>query len=221
VLRVAAEAIAGAAGAPVLVVPTRNRRVMLSWRREPGGYVVRLHRFFLEAGPDLLAAVGRHLRRPGAETRRVLQEFFAAQRDLHPAAPRPRRRTTVVSAGRHHDLAELFARLNEEHFRGAVEARITWGRRARRRRTRSIRLGSWHEEERLIRINAALDAAFVPAFFVAAIVHHEMLHAHLGVARTGGRRTVHGRVFRERERAYAGHADAERWLRENLHRLLR
>jgi predicted SprT family Zn-dependent metalloprotease len=221
VLRVAAEAIAGTAGAPVLVVPTRNRRVMLSWRRDAGGYVVRLHRLFLEAGPELLATIGRHLVRPGADTRRALQAFFAAQRERHPEAPRPRRRTSVVTAGRHHDLAEFFTRLNEVHFAGAVEARITWGKSVQRRRRRSMRLGSWHEEERLIRINAGLDRDFVPAFFVASIVHHEMLHAHLGVSRAGGRRSVHGRAFRERERAYADHVAAERWLRENLHRLLR
>ena len=139
-------------------------------------------------------------------------------------APKPgrARRQIIRQQGRHFHLGEIFDRINGNYFEGKVTAAITWGRRSARRRRRSIRLGSYRQEENLIRINPALDAEFVPSFVVEALVHHEMLHALIPVRRgENGRRVVHGRDFREREGAFRDCRQAKEWTRENLGLLLR
>jgi hypothetical protein len=132
------------------------------------------------------------------------------------------RQQTIRRAGRHFHLGEIFDRINGDYFKGEVAAAITWGRHSARRRRRSIRLGSYRREQNLIRINPALDAEFVPAAVVEALVHHEMLHAVIPARRgNNGRRVIHGRDFRGRERQYHGYREAKEWIGENIGLLLR
>jgi hypothetical protein len=51
-------------------------------------------------------------------------------------------------------------------------------------------------------------------------VHHEMLHQAVPAKETGGRRIVHGREFRRRERAYPDYTRARAWEEANLPLLL-
>ncbi|MEM8960743.1 MAG: hypothetical protein AAGD38_04630, partial [Acidobacteriota bacterium] len=103
---------------------------------------------------------------------------------------------------------------------------ITWGRapRARGRRRshrRSIRLGSYCSERRLIRVHRVLDHHDVPAWFVAWVVFHELLHAaEPPTAGSGGRRVVHTAAFRRREQAHPDTERARRWLARHLDVLL-
>lgn len=150
-----------------------------------------------------------------------LLERCLGPRGLSPKARRPRR-PTITPRGRHFHLGEILERINRDCFGGKVTAAITWGRRSARGPRRSIRLGSYRRGENLIRIHPALDAEFVPPCVVEALVHHEMLHAVIPV-RIGekGRRVVHGRDFRARERRFRGYRQAEQWRRDNIELLLR
>src|SRR5262249_23445583 len=115
----------------------------------------------------------------------------------------------------------LFDALNERYFDVAVDARITWGKAAAIRR-RSIKLGSYHANEKLIRIHPALDQSFVPAYFVEFVVFHEMLHERLGTKlRMDGRRCVHPPEFRALEARFPHAAAALKWEKDNINRLLR
>ena len=90
-------------------------------------------------------------------------------------------------------------------------------------RRRSIRFGSYSAQENVIRIHPLLDQDFVPQYFIRYIVFHEMLHAFLGAHESSsGRRRVHTREFRRRERAYPDYARAVEWesKESNLRRLL-
>lgn len=163
-----------------------------------------------------------------------------AEASAPPPTPPPRPRPTAVPAGislrppapplgEVHDLHALFAEINARYFGGAIAATIAWsrrappGRRRRFRRTRRItfKLGGWSETGNRITIHPILDHPSVPRYVVAAIVHHEMLHAHLGVERRGGRRYVHTPEFRHLERRFAQHAEAEGWICDNLRDLAR
>lgn len=209
-------------GAPVRLSFTRNRRVMLSWRRGRDGVTVRLHQVFLDAPEKIRAVLARHLAQPTAGTRRAILDYAATRHSAEAVPPRRSPRVRLVTRGRVHDLAAIFARLNAAHFEGRLATAVTWGKNGSAGRRRSIRFGSYHPEQRLIRIHPALDQEFVPEYFVASIVHHEMLHAHLGVPETGrGRRMLHGRAFRALERAFPGHDRAQAWMRTHLGRLLR
>ena len=91
------------------------------------------------------------------------------------------RQVPLLTKGKRHDLLQIFEDVNERYFDGAVNALITWGtaanaggRRANPRRT--IKLGSYGSVDRLIRVHPSLDRTWVPRYFVAFVVYHEMLH---------------------------------------------
>jgi hypothetical protein len=123
--------------------------------------------------------------------------------------------------GRHFDLKEIFARLNEKYFQGGIKAQIGWGRMPAKRRRKSIRLGVYDHQTREIRIHPALDRTEVPSFFVEFIVFHEMLHQLFPSPAGAGRRVHHPRGFRDREKGYPMYEAAIRWEKQNLRVLLR
>ncbi len=218
-LAVIQHTIAAATKVPVHIVLTENRRTMISTQRRDGALVVRLHRMFLRAGPTIVTALGRYLSRSDARASRLVSEFIESQR-AHVRPPRPH---TLRHAGHHHDLRALFDEVNATEFGGAIEGvGITWGRHGgRARRRRSIRLGTYTRQELLVRIHPALDAAWVPRFFVRYIVFHELLHHVEPEIEHEGRTEFHTPRFRARERAYGDYTRALAWERENLGRLLR
>jgi len=87
-------------------------------------------------------------------------------------------------------------------------------------RRRSIKMGSFAVEDRVIRIHPLLDQADVPDYFIAWIVFHEMLHGKHDVVRKGRRRIFHSAAFIADERAYPDSERAAAWERANLDRLL-
>lgn len=208
------------AGLPIELVLTENRRTMISTRRRDDVLVVRLHRMFLRAGPTVVHALGRYLSRSDARASRLVSEFIESQRGtVHAARPRQLRH-----AGHHHDLRSIFDEVNRDEFAGGIEGvAITWGKfgTKTRHRKRSIRLGTYTRDEHLVRIHPALDASWVPRFFVRYIVFHELLHHVEPEVERGGRTEFHTERFRARERAYHDYARALTWERENLARLLR
>ncbi|NJL26950.1 MAG: hypothetical protein HC897_03235 [Thermoanaerobaculia bacterium] len=74
--------------------------------------------------------------------------------------------------------------------------------------------------QNLVRIHPALDRPDVPRYVVAAIVHHEMLHAAVPPVVAAGRRSVHTREFRRREREFEHHVAAESWIRQHVLKLI-
>jgi hypothetical protein len=208
----------------VELVLTENRTILLTTTRTTtGGLQMRLHRAFVEAGEEALPAVvafaGGSRGRRRSEALAALRAHVEAWRAAGNDAGRP---PHIEARGAIHDLTAIRDAINARMFGGRLAPAITWGRWAylgRRRRT--IRLGSYDEGLRLIRIHPALDQAWVPRHFVASVVFHEMLHALLPAKEGGGRRCLHGPEFRRRERELPGYAAAEAWLSSNLHRLLR
>ena len=91
----------------------------------------------------------------------------------------------------------------------------------RGRRRKSIQLGTYSADERLMRIHPMLDQEWVPDFYVESVIFHELLHHELGAEEKDGRRCFHTPEFRRRERAFECFARAQVWEKENLSRLLR
>lgn len=215
-------AIASTLGISVELELTRNRRTMISSTRAPGRLVVRLHEMFVDAGGAVMAALCSYLKNADRDASRVLGAFIEAHRGCWISeGPPPRLRTR----GDHHDLSSTFARVGNAYFPGALQGvEITWGKRGASLRgtsRRSIRLGTYTLDERLIRIHPVLDQSWVPPFFVEYIVFHEMLH-HVEPAREEGSRTIfHTPEFRRRERAYPDYIRALEWERVNIDKLLR
>jgi hypothetical protein len=140
-------------------------------------------------------------------------------------ARRKARSIPLNPKGKCHDLLAIHRELNERYFDGACNVLVTWGTRSRpaagAQRRKSIKLGSYSDLDRLVRIHPVLDRSWVPRYFVAFVLYHEMLHHALPARRLGGRRDLHSPEFRERERLFRAHDRALTWEKRNIARLLR
>ena len=173
---------------------TNNHYSMISVRRKADGYRLRLHRMFVDAEARVVRALARYVVHNDRRASTLLGEYIEENQHIIRQQERRPRHIKMRTAGRHHDLQAIYERLNAQLFGGTLEARITWGPGAGAgRRRRSIKMGSFAVEDRVIRIHPALDQDNVPEFFVAWIVFHEMLHGKHEVRRSNGRRRFHTR----------------------------
>lgn len=196
---------------------TNNSTSLLSVNEGKAVPRVRLHRMFLAAGEEVLSEIADYI---GARKEKtpLFWEFVRHNRAALPEAPE--RNVRINTRGRHHDLAGLFAAVNAEYFSGALDCRITWGRRSKPVRVRQRTLGSYTLETDTIRINQMLDRAAVPRYYVEFVVYHEMLHAQMyreqarrggAISTEGKRRVVHSAEFKQRERLFRDYERAMRF----------
>ena len=142
--------------------------------------------------------------------------------NLHRVRKTPREMPPLVTSGRVHDLAAVYADINDRFFGGRLRVPITWGRGIGRARRGGLTFGSYDPVLALIRIHPVLDRPDVPLYFLESVVHHEMLHHHMGgVPDRAGRTVYHSRAFREAEARFPRHREALAWEKENLPELLR
>jgi len=195
-------------GRPVSLVLTDNSTTVLSCRTRDGILSVRLHRMFLSADSQVIDEIVSYLNKRRAAMPHFRSFLRANREDLR----RKRvKKVNLRTGGRHHDLAELYDEINRAYFGNKVTAAITWGTRSPRSAVRKRTVGSYSERSNTIRINPVLDRAGVPACYVAFVVYHEMLHADMGIAMRGTRRSVHPREFRRREKLFREYEKAMAW----------
>jgi len=206
---------------PVEVELTDNAWTMVSYRRVEGRLRFRLHHMFAAAHEPVMRALAGFTGRNRRVHGRAIDDYVRQNRELiRPLEPRPE--APLSPNGRVHDLAEIYASLNERHFAESVLARIGWGRHSPGGRRRSIKMGVYFHDQKVIRIHPALDDLRVPRYFVEMVVFHEMLHQiHPPAMDDAGRRIVHGPEFRAAERRFPGYLRARAWEKAHLHLLLR
>jgi hypothetical protein len=208
------------------VTLTDNRYTMISVRRLGRGrserrYEVRLHHMFADADPVIMRALARYIADNDADASRILGDFIDANSGHVRGRARRAPSQLILTAGDHHDLRAIFDELNVRYFGDKIDAAITWGARTGRpRRRNSIKMGSYSVEDRLIRIHRSLDRAFVPRYFVAWIVFHEMLHQVHDIRVKNGRREFHSKEFLADEAGFEAYAQARHWERAHLDALL-
>lgn len=231
---------AAAPGKVVLLSITDNRHSIISHSMRQGVLHARIHHMFLDAPARVLNALVRYVIRGDKHASILVGNYIEANGSR--LARRRARAIPLFAKGNHHDLLGIFNELNERYFGGSCHALITWGKKQPRRSEsarKSIRLGSYSNLERLIRIHPSLDRKWVPRYFVAYVVYHEMLHhmipsargsmhggrgASLALASARGeasRRVLHPPEFLERERLFRKYERALDWERRHITRLLR
>ncbi len=110
--------------------------------------------------------------------------------------------------GRHHNLNEIFARVNAEYFDGALSRpRLTWNKTITHRK-----MGHYQIPTDTVLISITLDSPDIPAYVVESVMYHELLHKQLGITVVNGRRYAHTSEFREAERRFARYEDAQAFL---------
>ena len=140
----------------------------------------------------------------------------------HPTLPM-QRQLNLRHEGTHLDLRAIFGDLNIRYFRGRLRGyKVMWGRRRKHRPLENFIFGTIQEQDRVIRINPALDQPWVPIWFLRYVLYHEMLHSVVpDETLSANRRRVHTEEFNRRERQFPQYRRARRWEEENLSRFLR
>ncbi|MGA8675164.1 MAG: hypothetical protein WA603_09965 [Candidatus Acidiferrales bacterium] len=156
--------------------------------------------------------LGRLYRRqPPKELLQAYREFSYAgstRRRLHALRQRRARRMEHRPAGAHHNLDELFDRLNARYFGGELgKPRLSWSKRVW-----SSLLGCFDPALQQIVINRQLDRENVPEFVVAYVMYHEMLHVKHPMRFARCRRESHGPAFRKEEKKFADYNRAMKFL---------
>jgi hypothetical protein len=171
-------------------------------RRAPLGVIesaaaLLLGRLYRRRPPEDLLDLYRRFAHAAATRRKIelLRCSRARKLDLHPA-------------GSHHDLHEMYQRLNARYFERALRyPRLGWSKRSWR-----AQLGCFDPALNQIVINRLLDRRDVPEYVVAYVLYHEMLHQKHPVKFARCRRESHSADFRREERQFAEYARAMRFL---------
>ena len=205
---------------PVLLSITDNRHSIVSHSLRGGVLRVRLHHMFLDAPPAVANALVRYVVNADRAASLYIGRYIEAN---SARLARRSRGLNLSTKGKHHDLYAVMSDLNERYFDGEVNALITWGKHGTKRgkKRSTIKLGSYASLDRLIRVHPALDRRWVPRYFVAYVVYHEMLHHVIPSSRGAGRRLLHPPEFLAREREFRHFERALAWERRHIARLLR
>jgi hypothetical protein len=211
----------GAHSGPVQLGVTDNLRRMVTHTRSRGTLRVRVHMMFLGAPERIKQALVDYVVREDRQASTLLGEF------IHENNHRIRASRPVTgplrTRGKVHDLIDILASINAKYFGSSVsDVLITWGRKTKPDSKRSaIKLGSYSAQERLIRIHPVLDHDWVPRYFVAYIVYHELLHHLIPQLKVGNRALLHTPEFLQKEREYQQYERAIAWEQRHIDRLLR
>ena len=140
---------------------------------------------------------------------------YIASRDMMQKAQRLRqvrgRKRLESAQGRYYDLNEVFDTLNVRFFYGLLgRPQMSWSAE----RARHL-LGHYDPAHNAIIISKVFDQPHVPRLAMEYIMYHEMLHLKHPVKVNGSRRCVHGKEFREDEKAFP-HLEAARLFLKTL-----
>jgi hypothetical protein len=211
-----------AAGSAVHLAVTDNRQRMITQTRDRGLLRVRVHMMFLDAPERVQDGLVDYVVGESRRASRIVGDYI--ERNGHRIRASRRVRGPLVMQGKVHDLATILRSVNDAYFAGGVsDVLIKWGRRTRALEgaRSTIKLGSYSAEERLIRVHPVLDRKWVPRYFVAYIVHHELVHHVVPPVRVSGRAFVHSPEFLRREREFRHYERAIAWEEAHIGRLLR
>ena len=118
--------------------------------------------------------------------------------------------------GKHWDLQELFEELNQEYFNNELEVVLTWSSRVGGLSFHSKRHRNNGDEYNLISISKGYDFGNCPLYAVKGVLYHECLHVLIPTEIVNGRRVVHGREFKRREKLYAHYTEWIKWHKDVL-----
>lgn len=205
---------------PVSLAITDNRHAIITHKKDGPVLRARVHHMFLDAPRSVQNALVRYVRHGDATASALLGHYIEANGNR---IARRSRSLPLHTKGKHHDLLAIFDQLNARYFDGQLSCLVTWGSRTTRpgQKRKTIKLGSYSAQDRLIRIHPALDRRWVPRYFVAFVMFHEMLHHVMPGTRGTGRRNLHPPEFLEREREYRFYERAVAWEKSHIGRLLR
>ena len=205
---------------------TKNHSNPIVFENRENDILLKVHFRFLKAPFSLLDTLVDFIETENPVFEKELRKFIENgnyNRTKKPAGSRKKVKKPVVQQqkishqGIVFNLKVLFDMLNERYFDNKIEAGITWGNSSNSKPKKSVRFGSYAEQNQLIRINPELDKSFVPKFFIGYVIYHEMLHCLLGVRKgaPGKRNEIHSKEFKELEKKYYAFNKSKEWEKKN------
>lgn len=194
-----------------------NRSTMLSVKWEPDCTRVSLHRMFLRAPANIMEELTCYLRK---KERKLSPSISAYIEDNLPNLDYSHSLQTagLLVNGSHYNLQDLYSKVNHLYFRDPLGLNITWFNRIPSRKANQVVLGLFHTPLKLIKINRLMDTPKVPDFVISYVIYHEMLHhVYPAYVDEKGRRRVHGKIFKEKEREFHYYEQARDWIKDNHH----
>ena len=175
-----------------------------------------LHRLFFSATDDVLLLIIRYIERDDTEALHYLRSYATEklmQLD-YSSSLNPKK---LKTNGSFYNLKEVFHDLNHHYFEGKLDLFITWFATPSYRKRSSVTFGSYERTLRLIRINQLLDSNLCPSYFLSYIVYHEMLHHICPIyIDSRGRRRMHTKDFRKKEKQFPFYQEAVSWEKRFL-----
>ena len=112
------------------------------------------------------------------------------------------------------DLKHIVERVSREWFGGTLHPSIRWGQMPKMCRSRRRYLCAYYDPvEYRITVNPIFKSARVPEAVLETLIYHEMLHIPWG--------PVHGKRFRDAEKAHPDYWRVDKWLGFHLNGLAR
>ena len=189
------------------VVRTNNRIRVLSWKKQPLGLELRVSKTVMAHPQDIASVVLKN--DPKA---------WARLKALHMGKRAESRRSVHAPVGQAHDLLPLCILALRFVPETPTPPPLRWGNWPARAPRRRIQLGACDGVG--IRVHPVLDHDSVPDFVLEVLLHHELLHLAIPPKVVGGRRVIHSRVFRHRERAHPDYARSQAWEKAHISKLL-
>lgn len=123
---------------------------------------------------------------------------------------------------RYSNLLKRFDKVNLSYFSGMVCSGIGWRSFPLGSKNANLSLACAVFEERFIRVNDVLDDARVPLWYLDFVIHHEMLHIHLGPRQFDSDSYAYPHDFRFKclERRHPDFERAENFEHQKLDRIL-
>ena len=210
--------ISKSAGLMVDLIINENRSHLFTvLDRQPYWAKLSVHKMFLEAPEKVVEALAGYVRSFDKRYLSVVLGFIHdnVSRDEY---LQPVKRSALVTKGQYFDLEEIFKRVNGRYFESRLKLSITWFKQKKPGFSSRVIFGQYHPLLRLIKINKMLDSPLVPDYFIDFVFFHEMLH-HVMPSKTKacGRRSIHPREFKEKERLFADFDSAVKWQESNRH----
>ena len=197
----------------------KNRSTYIALREKRKKRVkLTLHLFFLQANEDLLKDLVKYLFENDKEAKKNVRTFaekcYEKEKYFHSVSNKQ-----IYTKGKIYDLKKLYGEIDKQYFQGKIKASITYFSMPLYKKGRHCTFGSYDSRLKLIRINEMLDSSFFPFYFVSFVIYHEMLHEVFPAKITkSGRRQIHGRDFREKEKEFFFYSQAKEWEKNFLKR---
>ncbi len=196
-------------------------RIRVTGRKRGGLYLIRVSHLLNDAPEHILDAVissliAKFQKKPYDKYDTLFKEYVRTEpisKRVEEHRSSNARKVLRGSRGRFHDLEKEFSVVDHQYFNGSMYGiTLTWGRKSRRT------LGHYDHAMQTIVISKLLDRKDVPRYVIQYILYHEMLHSLIRTYYRNGRRVVHSKEFRDREKQFAKFKDAKDFIRKLLQR---